>query len=118
MDNRCVDLEARKDLAELRSEVRQHSTDWWGPDKTNGKRSEVIELVDRVDDLEVKIKHYEDTREATCIGLRALDQYIASKTNEEAEMLMAKEKGKQLMMVQWVQVFGIVAVALIALLKR
>jgi len=117
MDDSCVDLKAREDLAKLWTEVRQHSTDWWGPDKQNGKRSEVVSLASRVDDIEVKIKHYEDTRESSCLGLQAFREYLAERKAEEAEMTVTKEKGKQLMVVQWIQVFGIVMVALIALLK-
>jgi len=113
----CIDQEARKDIAKLYTEVRQHSVDYWGPDMTNGKRSEVIELGQRMNNVEVKIKHYEDTRESTCPGLAAFREYLGGLQKGEAEMKLESVKAKTLMRVQWLQVGGIIIVALIALLK-
>lgn len=113
----CVDSEARDRIAKLYTEVRQHSVDYWGPDKANGKRSEVIGLGERMALMESKIKHYEDTRESTCLGLAAFREYIAGLKQEDIDMTIERAKSKTLMRVQWVQVAGIVLVALIALLK-
>lgn len=113
----CVDSEARDRIAKLYTEMRQHSVDYWGPDMTNGKRSEVIGLGERMTLVESKIKHYEDTRESTCLGLAAFREYIAGLKQEDIDMTIERAKSKTLMRVQWVQVVGIVLVALIALLK-
>lgn len=117
MENTCVDLKAREDLAKLWTEVRQHSTDWWGPDKQNGKRSELVEVTTRISKLEVDWKHFQDTRESSCIGVRALREYLDGREAEDAEMRIEQVKGKTLMAIQWVQVLGLVVVALIALIK-
>jgi hypothetical protein len=113
----CIDQEARKDIAKLYTEVRQHSVDYWGPDMTNGKRSEVIGLGARMTDVETKLKHYEDTRESSCYGLAAIREYITGQKQGDAEMKVEAIKAKTLMRVQYIQVAGIILVALIALLK-
>lgn len=113
----CIDTEARDRIAKLYTEVRQHSVDYWGPDKANGKRSEVIELGERMKTVENKIRHYEDTRESSCLGLAALKEYLSGIQKGEAEMKLETVKARTLMRVQWLQVAGIIAVALIALLK-
>jgi len=113
----CVDSEARDRIAKLYTEVRQHSVDYWGPDKANGKRSEVIGLGERMTVVENKIKHCEDTRESTCLGLAALRDYIAGLKQEDVDMAVERTKSKTLMQIQWIQVAGLIIVALIALLK-
>jgi hypothetical protein len=113
----CIDSEARDRISKIWTELREHATDYWGPDKQNGKRSVVGELVKRVDAIEDKINHFEDTREASCLGLSAFRAYLKTREDEEAEMLIEKSKGKTLIQMQWIQVAGIVLVALIALLK-
>jgi len=113
----CVDSEARDRIAKIWTELREHSMDYWGPDKTNGMRSEVIDIGARLGDVEKKIKHFEDTKESSCYGLKAIKEYIESKQEEEAEMRIEQVKGKTLMRMQWLQLVGTLAVALIALLK-
>lgn len=113
----CIDQEARDRIAKLQALFEQHSTDWWGPDKTNGKRSELVDVTKRLDDLETDWKHFNDTRESSCIGLKALNTYLATVKKEEGDMIVEREKGKQLMLVQWIQVVGLIVVALIGLLK-
>jgi hypothetical protein len=112
-----VDLEARRDIAKLWTEVRAHSTDYWGPDKANGKRSDVIDLLGRMTTIESEIQHYKDTHLAECIGVKALKDYMDSLKTEEGLVKVAKINTKGLMAVQWVQVAGLVIVALIALLR-
>lgn len=112
-----VDNVARASIAKLEQKVERHATDYWGPDMTNGKRSEVVGLVGRVDDIEMKIKHYEDTKETSCLGLAAIRDYIKTQEKGELEMKLEKQKGKTLMGIQWVQLIGILAVALIAAVK-
>ncbi len=113
----CVDSEARDRIAKIWTELREHSMDYWGPDKANGVRSEVVDIAKRLTDIESMAKHFEDTREAQCYGLKAIKAYIVSKEEEEAEMRIEQVKGKTLMRMQWLQLVGMLAVALIALLK-
>jgi len=112
-----IDTEARDRIAKIWTELREHAADYWGPDKTNGKRSEVVSLGQRVSTLEDTIKHREDTREQNCLGLATFTSYIKTKKVEETEMKLEKIKAATLMRVQWIQLIGIVLVAFIALLK-
>lgn len=113
----CIDVEARDRIAKLYTEVRQHSMDYWGPDKTNGKRSEIDDLTGRVDAIETSLTHHLDTRESTCVGLEALREYRKSLDEEEVDVRVAKiNRGGGLAM-QWVQLLAIVVVALIGLFK-
>jgi len=113
----CVDSEARDRIAKIWTELREHSMDYWGPDKQNGLRSEVVGMSTRMSNVEGKIKHYEDTKEISCYGLQAIREYIAGRKEEEAEMRIEQVKGKTLIRMQWLQLVGMLAVALIALLK-
>jgi len=113
----CVDSEARDRIAKIWTELREHSTDYWGPDKQNGKRSEIVSMSTRMSDVEKKIKHYEDTRESSCLGIAALDEYLEGRKEEESDMRIEQAKGRTLMRMQWLQLLGMLAVALIALLK-
>lgn len=112
-----IDTEARDRIAKLWTEIREHAADYWGPDKTNGKRSEVVDIGKRLDHLEGKIKHYEDTKEQSCLGLAAFREYLKEKEQEAVEMRVEKIKAKTLMNVQYLQLVGIIVVAIIALLK-
>jgi len=113
----CVDSEARDRIAKIWTELREHSTDYWGPDKTNGKRSEIVDLSDRVGTLEKSFKHFEDTKVTNCLGLKALEEYVSTVDEEALTMRIAKINSKGLVLVQWIQVAGIVFVALLTLLK-
>lgn len=113
----CIDSEARDRIAKIWTELREHAVDYWGPDKANGFRSRVHNISARIDVVEGKIKHYEDTRESSCIGKAALEAYLETMERGEAEMKLESAKGKQLMAVQWIQVFGLIVVAIIAALK-
>jgi len=112
-----ADNEARDRIAKLYTEHRELAADYWGPDKNNGKRSAIADLCIRIGGLESKAKHFEDTREASCLGLSAFRAYLRTKGEEETEMMIEKAKGKTLIQIQWVQLLGIILVALIALLK-
>ena len=113
----CIDHEARDRVAKLWTAFEQHSTDWWGPDKTNGKRSELVDVTKRLDTIEEAWKHFLDTRANTCLGLNAFNKDIEEHEAEEASMRIEQVKGKTLMTVQWIQVVGLVIVALITLWK-
>ena len=113
----CTDHDVRQRVTELEVAFQQHATDWWGPDKQNGKRSELVSTQARLGKLESDWTHFQDTRETSCLGLKAFNGYLDTHAKEASEVLIEREKGKQLMTVQWIQVLGLVIVALITLLK-
>jgi hypothetical protein len=113
----CIDQEARDRIAKLWTAHEQHATDYWGPDKANGKRSEVIELVQRMDEMEKTVTTHIDMRKSTCHGIAALNDYLKSIGRSKEELEVEKERAKSLMRIQWLQFAGLVVVALIGLLK-
>ena len=117
MAQECVDSEARDRIAKIWTEIREHATDYWGPDKQNGKRSEVVDLGDRVDAIEEKITHYEDTKEQSCIGLAALNKYLSVRKQDETQIKVEKIKALFLMFTQLLQIAGLIIVAIISLRK-
>ncbi len=104
----CVDLKAREDIAKLYTEVRQHSMDYWGPDKQNGIRSEIKEVKEKVTTLTAELKHHLDTRESTCIGIAALDEYLEGKGKEDTEVKVAWINRNGGIVVQMIQLAGII----------
>lgn len=101
MSDGQVDLWAREQVGKLWSDLRALATDWWGPDKNNGRRSEMRAIADKLGELEISqrtlvgdLRHYLDTeREATCHGLKALAAYEASDRttiDEEASVEVAR----------------------------
>lgn len=112
-----IDIDARDKIAKIWTELRELSTDYWGVNKDNGRRSEIVDIEKRIDVIESKIKHYEDTRSLTCLGLAALKEVNEKQEKDLNDCKMAKEHNKTLMLVQWIQVLGIVTVAIIALFK-
>jgi hypothetical protein len=95
------------------------SMDYWGPNKDNGRRSEIAEHERRIDSMEAALKHYIDAeREKTCIGKQLLAEHEKEhKTivGEETEMRKTKENNRTLIIQQWVQIAGLIIVALIGL---
>jgi hypothetical protein len=112
-----IDSEARDRIAKLYTEHRELAADYWGPDKSNGKRSIVVDLCDRVDTLEGHVDRRTQTRAQECLGLKAIKDYIETNKKEITMLQIERVKGKHLMHAQWVQIIGIIMVALIALLK-
>ncbi|MGD9938608.1 MAG: hypothetical protein AB7T74_02280 [Clostridia bacterium] len=112
-----ADSEARDRIAKLYTEHRELAADYWGPDKTNGKRSVVNELCVRMDTLETAVERRNQTRAQECLGLNALSAYVESRQEEETMLKVERIKAKSLMNVQWAQLAGIIIVALIALFK-
>ena len=75
MDENADQL-ARRDLSRLCSDFRELASDYWGPDKGNGKRSVVIEHDKAIADLKTELRHYLDKgREETCFGCAALTEH-------------------------------------------
>lgn len=48
----CVDNEARDSISELKGAFRELASDYWGPNKTNGRRSIIDDHERRIDALE------------------------------------------------------------------
>lgn len=102
-----VDLEARERIAKLYTITRELGSALWGDDRTrdNGIRSEVRTLEDMTGELDIAMRtlkadlqHYLDKdREQTCIGLKALAEYITrceamkmKDLEEETEVTVAR----------------------------
>jgi len=116
-----IDSQAREDVGKLRGSFRELAMDYWGPTKTNGRRSELAAVVSDVDDLKTRLAHYIDVeREKTCHGIAEIkrrDEIQSEKTEEESEVKIAKIEAGSKSWVQFLQLAGILAVALIGLLK-
>jgi hypothetical protein len=115
-------------ISKLWGAFRELAADYWGPNKDNGRRSEIAELRkenaalnDRIGTLEDSCRHYFDAQRAeTCIGKKLLADHEAKhneKREEEAEVKIAQGNNRTLIVQQWVQIAGLVAVALIGLFK-
>ena len=113
----AVDTEARDRIAKLYTEHRELAADYWGPHKSNGRRSMVTDIDCRLVEIEQTVERLNNTRAQDCLGMAALNKYLDAVNKEDMNMQLEKIKGKTLMKVQWLQLAGIVLVALIALLK-
>jgi CHASE3 domain sensor protein len=91
-----VDTFARQEIGRLWVELRSLEVDYWGPDKTNGERSEVRQHNERLDKLEFDFQHYVDARrEETCLGIKALAQHIEEESAQNEEETAVKVAGIQ-----------------------
>jgi len=117
----CTDSKARADIGKIQVWLGELAMDYWGPTKTNGRRSELAAVVGDVDDLKTRLAHYIDIdREKTCHGIAEIkrrDEIQSEKTEEESEVKIAKIEAGSKSWVQFLQLAGILAVALIGLLK-
>jgi hypothetical protein len=99
--------------------VREIATDYWGPNKDNGKRSMVLDHEKRLDSLEAAMKHFIDAdRAKTCPIKPMLDEHKKDHDDEvedETEMRKTRENNRTLIVQQWVQIAGLIIVALIGL---
>jgi hypothetical protein len=89
-----VDEKARDQNAETSAFVRELAVDYWGPDRTNGRRSQIAEHESRLDSLEERVAHYIDAeRKRTCYGLEEFarrDQEAVEEIEEDAEVEAAR----------------------------
>lgn len=114
----CVDQEARDRIAKIWTEIREHATDYWGPDKQNGRRSVIGELCERLDILESTVERRNQTRPQECLGLKAIQEYITAQKKEDSVLLVEKVKGKTLMRMQWVQSGILLLIAILTLIRK
>jgi len=86
-----IDSQAREDIGKLYFRFGELATDYWGPTKTNGKRSEIVAVVGDLAELKIKLNHYIDAeREETCIGLKEFAKRDAFKAEIEEEVAEVK----------------------------
>jgi len=89
-----IDSQAREDIGKLYFRFGELATDYWGPTKTNGKRSEIVAVVGELAELKIRLNHYIDAeREETCIGLKEFakrDSFKAEIDTEVTEVEVAK----------------------------
>jgi len=86
-----IDSQAREDIGKLYFRFGELATDYWGPTKTNGKRSEIVAVVGELAELKIKLNHYIDAeREETCIGLREFAKRDAFKAEIDTEVTEVK----------------------------
>lgn len=87
----CVDVEARGQIGELRSDLTSLATDYWGKDGNNGHRSRSVLAQKRLDVLERECDHYQDkVRRETCYGLEGLKKHEESHDKFLAEIIVKR----------------------------
>lgn len=109
-------------VSKLWGAFRELATDYWGPNKDNGKRSLVLEHEQRLDALEAACKHFVDAeRVKTCPIKPMLDEHKnehGEVKEDEKEMRKTKENNRTLIIQQYIQIAGIIIVALIGLFAK
>jgi len=69
----CVDNEARDNIGHLWGAFRELAADYWGPDKSNGRRAIIDDHEKRIDSLETyRIKCEEGERMKGKMGERSI----------------------------------------------
>lgn len=125
-----VDIWAREQIGKLWGSLRDATGVLWGDNvsRDNGLRSSVRALEvghaqteKRINEMDDRIRHYIDVeRENTCHGIAALEEHKADharEIKEEVAVKVAKIEAGSKSWVQFLQLAGILATALIALLK-
>lgn len=94
MGDTMIDSEARERVSALEMAV-------WGPQGTNGLKSEVKNLNQTVAHIQTEMRHYVDTRPETCLGLKALADHEAAEgklyeegQEEDTNMKIAAMNGR------------------------
>ena len=118
MDDTMIDSEARERVSALEMAV-------WGPQGTNGLKSEVRNLNQTVAQIQTELRHYVDTRPETCLGLKALaeheqeeGQLYDESREEEKEMTIAEGANKTKLSEARLTLAGIVLVAAMSLVGQ
>ena len=110
-DDKLIDISAR--LAEVHAEFRELAVDYWGINKDNGKRSEIVALVEDHYKTKNLMKDYLAKRAETCLGLQAIKEL----QREDAELKVAKVNGsmqiKAMLIGQALTLIGIIITAVI-----
>ena len=118
MDGTMIDSAARERVSALEMAV-------WGPQGTNGLKSEVRALVKKTDELETAMRHYVDTRTETCLGLKALAAHEAEcedlydeTRKEDTEMTIATGNNRTKLSEARLTLAGIALVAVLSLVGQ
>jgi len=91
-----IDTWAREQVGKIWGDLRALHMDWWGPDQTNGKRSDLVLIEDRVESLEKWKNHYIDAeRKGTCLGIKALEEHIKDHEQNVEEEVAVRVAGIQ-----------------------
>ena len=118
MPDTMIDSEARERVSALEMAV-------WGPQGTNGLKSEVRNLNQTVAHIQTEMRHYVDTRPETCLGLKALaeheqeeGQLYDESLEEDKEMTIANGNNKAKLSEARLTLAGVVLVALLSLVGQ
>ena len=118
MTDTMIDSEARERVSALEMAV-------WGPQGTNGLKSEVKNLNQTVAHIQTEMRHYVDTRPETCLGLKALaeheqeeGQLYDESLEEDKEMTIANGNNKAKLSEARLTLAGVVLVALLSLVGQ
>lgn len=86
-----IDTWAREQIGKMGGDFRELASDYWGPDRRNGRRSEIVELRQRVEGLEDRAQHYLDAgRKGTCFGLAEFERRDEMETTKGEEVAGVK----------------------------
>lgn len=86
-----IDTQAREDIGKLWYRLGELSTDYWGVNKDNGKRSELVQLKEEHGELKGRLLHYLDAeREQTCIGMKEFEKRDKFKSEINQEVTEVK----------------------------
>jgi hypothetical protein len=130
----AVDPWAREQIGKIWSAHRELAADYWGPNRDNGRRSEIADNTRRIQVVEGEqtalrgdLRHYLDAeREETCLGLKALaehEQHHEADAKEETDVevakiqaggqiVAAKEQARGAAWREWIVLAGVVLMAL------
>ena len=86
-----IDSTAREDIGKLWGAFRELAIDYWGPNRDNGRRSEVLDMLTDLQDLRERLRHYLDVeRTLTCVGLQEFKKRDAFKAEIQEEVTEVK----------------------------
>lgn len=89
-----VDEQARAELSQLACRFGELAADYWGVNRNDGKRGELVQLLESHAELKTRLLHYLDAeREQTCLGLKEFekrDKFKAEINKEVVELESAK----------------------------
>ena len=118
MPDTMIDSEARERVSALEMAV-------WGPQGTNGLKSEVRRLNETVAHIQTEMRHYVDTRPETCLGLKALAEHEQTEgqlyeeaKEEETEMTIATGNNRTKISEARLTLAGIALVAVLSLVGQ
>jgi hypothetical protein len=116
-----IDVYAREQIGKLEAAHRELAADYWGPDRSNGRRSQVSEHEDRLDNLEERAAHYLDAeRQETCLGLAEFALRDQETAGEDTQVKVASISMKGVVLAAAIPstISALVTIAVILLTRR